>query len=239
MHFAREKMHAHGAGGGEVDARSPRGNLRVGKQNSSAKINVRYDPAVRIEIPYHGEGIYRGPVRGIRRLKKRKDWDGVESVLESSAKKARPVRLGDDPAVAKAGSPDAGVLRDSMRPVPSRRPQFDFISTRLRRVLRARGRGKSSAKQAAGKEQHADSLHSRNYPHPKCIAHKVGKRYRNARKYSIAALVGQPLLAVLLPASQSLANAKADSQEWLSHNVAKRFLQADVFFVRSGGSITS
>jgi hypothetical protein len=42
-----------------------------------------------------------------------------------------------------------------------------------------------------------------------------------------------------LAVPQSLANAKADSQEWLSYNCGNNFFQADVFLVRNGGSITS
>jgi hypothetical protein len=78
-------MQADRAGGREVDAGSSRGNLRVGKQNTSAKIDVRCDAAMRIEIPYEGERIYRSAIRSIRWLKNYEDRDRVDGILESSA----------------------------------------------------------------------------------------------------------------------------------------------------------
>jgi hypothetical protein len=113
---------------------------------------------VRIEIPYQGERIYRGAIRGVRRLKNHEDRNRVDGVLESPAEEARAMRLRDDPAISKARGPHAGVLRDSIRPVPSRRPKLYFIPIRLRPVLRAHRRGEAGEKQSAKKQQHCDGL---------------------------------------------------------------------------------
>jgi hypothetical protein len=83
--LAGEKMQADRASGCEVDPGSSRRNLGVGKQNPSAKLDVRHDAAVRVEIPNEREWIYRCAISRIRLLKNHEDWNRVDRVLESSA----------------------------------------------------------------------------------------------------------------------------------------------------------
>ena len=128
-------------------------------KNPAVKINVRYDAAVRIEIPDQPDRIYRGAVRGIRRLKNHEDRNRVDRVLESPAQEAGTTRRRNDPSVAKAGAPNPGVLRDPIRTMPSHRPNFHLISVRLRPILGAHRRSEVSEKHPAKKEQNSKCLH--------------------------------------------------------------------------------
>lgn len=113
---------------------------------------------MRIEIPDQGEWVYGSAICGIRRLKNHENRYSVDRVLKASTQKARPTWRRDDPAVTKARGPDAGVLRNSIRSVPPRRPKFNLIAIRLRPILGAQRRNGTGEKQSAGKEQNSNGL---------------------------------------------------------------------------------
>src|SRR5216683_2065184 len=143
----------------EVDPGRSRRDLCVGKQNPSAKLDVRDDAAGRVEIPNEREGIYRCAISRIRWLKNHEDRDCVDRILESPAQQVRAVRRRDDPAVTKSRGPNAGVLRNPIRSVSSRGPKFYLVPICLRPILCAQRRSRTSEKQSTKKEPHSNGLH--------------------------------------------------------------------------------
>ena len=137
IHFPSQKMEADRPGGREVNARGSGRGLGIGKQRPPSKVDVGHDASVRIEIPDQREGIYRGPIGRIRRLKKYEDGHGIDGILEAPAQEAWTVRSRYHPAVAKARGPNSGMLRRTVRSVSPRSPKFDFVPIGFRSVLGA------------------------------------------------------------------------------------------------------
>src|SRR5580692_4298963 len=123
---------------------------------------------MRIEIPDQRKRVHGCAISCIRRLKQNEYRHCVDRILKSSAQKTRPMRRGDYPAIPKTPRPHAGVLRNPIRSMPARSPDFNFVSICLRPILRARKRSGHGEKQSKQSQNQTKRLH-------KCASPKIGK----------------------------------------------------------------
>ena len=225
-------MQAHPARGGEVDLRSSRRNLGARKQRPAAKVEVRHDATVRIEIPDQRKGIYRGAIRRIRRLKNQEDGDRIDSVLETSAQQARAMRRRDDPAIAKPRSPDAGMLRDPIRSVSPGSPELYFVSVGLRPILCA-GVEAKPARSNPQKSRKIPMAFINRFPRDrmnlpidgKTIPELVRILNRSCRTATLGCPVFRDAGKFRYGLQVSQPGSPEDSQEWLSYNAPGDFFK--------------
>lgn len=87
------------------------------------------------EIPLEAQRIESRAVSCVRGLEGEEDWDCIDCVFKTSAKKSGKVRVGENPSIAQAGVKGSGVAPAAGDGMSTARPKFDFVSAFFRAGL--------------------------------------------------------------------------------------------------------
>jgi hypothetical protein len=80
--------------------------------------------------------IHPGSIRRVGPLEHNKRRHGIDGKFKASAEKARQMRLRQDPSIANARVPDAGIASAARHRMSAARPNLEFMTALLRAILR-------------------------------------------------------------------------------------------------------
>lgn len=90
-----------------------------------------------LEIPFEPQRVESCAVCGISRLERKKDWDRIDGVFESPAKKTWEMRTSQDPSIAQPGIENARIAAAARNGMASSSPSLNLIRAFFRSSLRA------------------------------------------------------------------------------------------------------
>src|ERR1700676_3225280 len=134
-----EDVHAECGLVGKVHAVGAGGDIVVSEEGATGKVEVGEEAALVFAIPLQDERIEAYAVGSIGGLEDEEDGDGVDGILEASAKKSRQMPAGEDPSVAEARVKDAGVASSAADGVAAGGPDLNLLTPFFRAGL---GEGK-------------------------------------------------------------------------------------------------
>ena len=103
--FSAQNINPQRPGWREIEMGFAPRNFLGADHAAAAKFYVRGNSMVRLQIPFHDPRVESETIGLAPRLKHHYDGQRIESIFKSAAKKARAVRIGEDPAISETGGP--------------------------------------------------------------------------------------------------------------------------------------
>src|ERR1035438_10352297 len=105
------------------------------EESSAVEFEVRSYMPASSKNPLEHHWIHARTVRGILRLKYNKRWHRIDGEFETSAEKARQMRLREDPSIAHARIPDTRVLSASRNGEAATSPNLQLATAIFGTIL--------------------------------------------------------------------------------------------------------
>src|SRR5271155_1755873 len=130
-----KEIHPECRAGREVYCRSSPRHFMRGKEHPAIQFEEWSNVSAGGEDPFKPYRIHSGTIRRVCRLEDNKRRHRVDRKLESSAQKARQMRLRQDPSISKARVPDVRIAGAARNRVATASPDLELMTALLRAIL--------------------------------------------------------------------------------------------------------